>query len=1035
MTKFALKNMSVIFMLMFAVAIFGTVSYFSIPREMTPDITIPVIVVSTVYPGVSPADIETLITDPLEKKLKGLSDLESIKSSSGESFSSIVLEFDTKVDIDTALQKVRDKVASAKSEMPADAKDSEIQEISFSDFPIMVVNISGPFGLVELKQMAETLQDDLEGIDGVLRVDLSGGRENEVQLLVDAKRLKAFGLTFDDVARTLKSENLTMPGGTIELGASNYMVRVPGEFSSISEIANTVVKAKFGTIVRLSDVAQISFTFKERESSARLAQQDSVSLAIIKRSGKNLISTAEQVKEHALKANLPKGVRVEILGDRSIDIANMVKELESNIFSGLILVALVLMFFMGLRNALIVAMAIPFSFGISIVILHLMGVSLNMVVLFSLIMALGMLVDNAIVVVENIYRLFQEGSNRMEAALTGANQMSIPILGSTATTLAAYAPMLFWPGIMGEFMKYLPITLITTLMASYFVAVVFNPVLTEKFMVLHKIRGKNSSHTERHNGPIMSRYKRALGILLSQRKWQVSVILGMVVIFVISLLSFSVMKKEFFPVTPPEQFYITVNTPPGTSLETTDKIVKIIEERLTPLIDIKRYVANVGTSGAGTSMFGGGGGSQPTYAQIVVDLHDPAELSQSSYEIQKQLRQLLSDIPGAVIKVDSPAMGPPSDGAPINVRLIGPEFEELNKLSLDIQRIMKRVDGVVDIRDDYNEGRPEIQVRIDRSKAALMGLSTYQIANTVRSAINGVKATTYRMNNEEYDVNIRLQDDQRASISDIGQLLIPSMKKDEPYILLSSVAKVETRGGLNVIPHYDLDRLITVQADVASTIRPPQAIALIKKEVSKLSLPSGYSVEYGGENAQMEESFAFLGKAFLAAVIAIFIILVAMFNSFIYPLIIGCTIILGVIGVALGLGITGNPFGMMAFIGMISLGGIVVNNAIVLIDYILHLRGKGYELVPAIINSGLTRFRPVMLTAITTVLGLIPLTFGLNFTLMPPFIKFTQSSNTAFWGPMGSVIIFGLTIATFFTLFVVPLLFYFADRLRTRFAK
>jgi len=434
-------------------------------------------------------------------------------------------------------------------------------------------------------------------------------------------------------------------------------------------------------------------------------------------------------------------------------------------------------------------------------------------------------------------------------------------------------------------------------------------------------------------------------------------------------------------------------------------------------------------------MFSGGGRSQSTYAQIVVDLQDAEELSQSSYDTQKQLRLLFSDIPGAVIKVDSPAMGPPSEGAPINVRLIGPEFKELDKLSLDIQRILKRIDGVVDIRDDYNEGRPEIQIRIDRSKAALMGLSTYQIANTVRSAINGVKATTYRMNNDEYDVNIRLQEDQRASIADIGQLLIPSMKKEDPYILLSSVAKVESRGGLNVIPHYDLDRLITVQADVDSAIRPPQAIALIKKEVKKLNLPSGYSVEYGGENEQMAESFAFLGKAFMAAVIMIFIILVLIFNSFAYPLIIGSTIILGVIGVALGLGITGNPFGMMAFIGMISLAGIVVNNAIVLIDYILHLRGKGFELVPAIINAGLTRFRPVILTAITTVLGLIPLTFGLNFTLMPPFIKATQSSNAAFWGPMGSVVIFGLVIATFFTLFVVPLLFYFADRLRTKLAK
>ncbi|MFC1478818.1 efflux RND transporter permease subunit [Candidatus Margulisiibacteriota bacterium] len=1032
MTHFALKKIAVVFMLIIAISLIGIGSYMSIPREATPDITIPYIIISTVYPGVSPSDMETLVTDKLEKEFKGLDDLKKITSSSGESYSSIVLEFDTGVDIEDALQKVRDKVSTVKSELPDDAEDPMVMEINLSEFPIMVVNISGPVGLVRLKEVAEDLKDELEAHRGVLRVDVTGGRDKEVQVLVDSKKLKAYELTIDSLVRSLQAENLDMPGGTIDLGSSKYLVRIPGEYQSIDEIANTVVKAKYGKIIRLKDIAAVRFTFKEKESSSRMNKSDSVSLSIIKRSGENLISTADDVKEIVNCSKLPPDTRVEILGDMSKDIKSLVDEMESSLFAGLIFVVLVLMFFMGFRNAVIVALAIPFSFAIAISVLNALGITLNMVVLFSLILALGMLVDNAIVVVENIYRHLQDGYNRMEAARLGAAGVSMPILASTSTTLAAFSPLLFWPGIMGGFMGFLPKTLITTLLASYFVAMIINPVLASKFMVLPKIRnsGNGKSHKLRHQGPVMMRYKKVLTAVLRETKWQAVILTAMIIMFVLSLASFSFMEKEFFPRTTPEQFYIYVNTPPGSTLENTDKIVRIIEKRLEGLDDIELYVANVGAVGAGTSF--ASGKAEPTFAQIVVDLVPREDLKNDPFVTQARIRELVRDMAGATIKVEAPQHGPPTGGAPVNIRLIGPEFETLKNISAKIQGIMKKIEGLADIRDSHKEGRPEIHVSIDRRKAALLGANTFQIASTIRSAINGIKATTYRAENEEYDVIIQLDEKQRSSIPDLEQLGIQSFKGDKPFIMLKALARVETRGGYNTIPHYDLDRLITIQADVTGALRSPQAIKAIDEEVQKMDLPSGYRIEYGGESEEMDKAFSFLGKAFGIAVMLIVIILIALFNSFAYPVIIGTTIMLGLIGVAVGLGLTGNPFGMMAFVGMISLAGIVVNNAIVLIDYIIHLKAQGYPLKTAIVTAGLTRFRPVMLTTITTILGLVPLTYGLGFTLMPPFITFTNTNSTAFWGPMGSVVIFGLLIATFFTLIVVPMLFYLVDRVRTQ---
>ncbi|MFA5928486.1 MAG: efflux RND transporter permease subunit [Candidatus Margulisiibacteriota bacterium] len=1030
MIKAALKNANVVFMLTIAIVLLGVFSYISIPRESTPDIKFPYVIVSTLYPGVSPADMETLVTDPLEKKFKGLTGIKKITSSSGESFSAIFMEFDTKIDIENALQKVRDKVSSVRNDLPKDIKDPQVQEISFSEFPIMVVNISGPSGLVKLKAIADDLKDELDTVKGVLRADIVGGLSKEVKILVDNKRLKEYGLTLDTLQRSIAGENLNMPGGTIQLGESDYLLRIPGEFKNIPEIENTVIKANYGKMIRVKDVAKVLFTFKDKETDARINQQPCVGISIIKRSGENIISTAEAVKKVLKKTALPPGVKVEILGDRSIEIQDLVKELEKELLTGLILVVLVLMFFMGFRNAVIVSLAIPLSIFISITIMNFTGLTLNFVVLFALILGLGRLVDDAIVVVENIYRYYQNGHSKFESAQTATEEVSMPIFASTATTLAAYVPMLFWPGIMGGFMAYLPKTLIVTLSASYVVGMIINPVFMSKFMIKPKShRGVSAEEYQknRFRGPIMSNYRRVLVNVLRYPKWQKALITLLIVSFLLSIVSFVFMKKEFFPDTTPEQLYITVNTPPGSTIENTDQIVRVIEGKLVQYEDIKRYEANIGVAGAGTS-FRSSGSADPTFAQIVIDLKDKKELKESPFVLIDKIRKETNGLAGVTIKVDRPKEGPPSGGAPINIRVIGKEFKVIHGLAEQIQDIMKKIPGIVEIRDDYNIGRPEIHIKVDRAKAALLGLNTYQVAATVRTAINGAKASTYRMDNEEYDITVQLAQEQRTSLSDIKQLGIPSFKGDQPFVPLASVASVETHGGLNSIPHYDLDRLITVQGDVSGKLLAPQAVKEIDKQVRKLDIPSGYRVEYGGENEMMAESFSFLGKAFVGAILLIMIILIAAFNSFVYPIIIGTTIMMGVIGVAIGLGITGKPFGLMAFIGMISLSGIVVTNAIILIEFILRLKEKGYSRRMAIVRAGLTRFRPVMLTALTTLLSLIPLTFGVKFSLLPPFMYIEESTSSAFWGPMGSVVVFGLAVATFFTLVIIPTFFYLTDR-------
>ncbi|RMD95112.1 MAG: efflux RND transporter permease subunit [Calditrichaeota bacterium] len=1017
LVEFSLKHKPVVSILVLIFVVMGLMSYFSLPRESAPSITIPIVLVTTPYFGVSPSDIETLITQPIEKKLKELTDVKEIRSTSSEGMSVIEVEFNPDINIDEALQKVRDKVDLAKSELPEDAEEPVINEINFSEFPIMLVNISGNYDLVKLKEIAEDFEDKFEAIPGVLDVTISGGLEREVKVNVDLQKLKYYNVAFKDVIETIQNENKTIPGGSIEVGNLKYMVRVPGEFKTVDIIPDLVIKSENEKPIYIKDVADVEFGYKDPTSYARESGLNCVTLNVKKRSGENLLKIADQIKKiiEEEKPKLPSGTLITITADRSKDIRRMVNELENNIISGLILVVGILFAFLGFRNSLFVAIAIPLSMLIAFIVIQALGYTLNMIVLFSLILALGMLVDNAIVLVENIYRHREEGFSAYEASLKGAGEISRAITASTVTTLCAFAPMIIWPGIMGEFMKYLPITLIITLSSSLLVALAINPAVCEVFM---KVTKKKEQH--RILNRVLNSYEKVLRYALTHRRLTISASFGFL-LFVIILYGFLGKGVEFFPEVEPSQLFIEVTAPTGTKLDESDRIVREIEKKIPKFKrDIVSYVSNVGNAGSNVRF--GGGESSPHKSRVTIEFVERQYRSQSSELTMQQIRHEIEHIPGARIEVKKPDVGPPT-GPPINIEIIGDDFEVLGQLATKIRNAIKHIPGLVDLKDDYDTGRPELKIRIDRKKAGIYGLTTAKIASTIRTAIYGTEASEYRVADEEYDITVRLKEDARKSLDALNNLTIYHEGKQIPLV---AVASFEVGGGLTSIKRKDLKRVVTVSGNTEGRLTN-DVLKDVQQTIAQMKLPPGYSIKYTGQNKEQEESKQFLIRAFMMAIFAIFLVLVYEFNSTSIPFVIMISVVLSLIGVLIGLLVTRLPFGiLMTGIGVISLAGVVVNNAIVLIDYIQQLRERGMEKFEAIVQGGKTRLRPVIMTAITTIMGLIPLTTGFNFDFRN-FRFDIGGESSQWWGPMGVAVIFGLAIATFLTLVVVPVAYYIFD--------
>jgi len=1027
-TELAVTRNTTVLVLLGLILCIGIYSYIMIPRESSPEVVIPYIFVTVRYEGVSPEDMESLVTIPIERKLTGLSGVKKIESTSNEGMSSISIEFQPDVEIEDALQRVRDKVDQAKQDIPADADDPSIFEVNFSESPIMIMCLTGNYPLAVLNEIAEDIEDRLESIPGVLDVAIIGGVEREIQIEVDPERVAAYGVSFADLINVVSMENVNTPGGSLDLGEGKYLMRTPGEFRTPEELENLVVKVGEQGAVYLRDLAVVRDGFKDTTTISRVNDKPAVTLALSKRSGTNIIRLADEVNRTLdnIRRRLPTGIDISLTWDESVWIRDMVSELENNILSGMILVLVVIFVSLGFYNALMVSLAIPVSMLITFAFLYFSGVTLNMVCLFSLILAVGMLVDNGIVVVENIYRHIQQGMTPVEAAKLGTHEVSMPIIGSTLTTVVAFLPMFFWPGIWGEFMVYLPATVCISLSASLFVALVINPSLAALFLKPRK-EIKRSKHY------LTRSYERILRFSL---KYPAITLTSAFTALVCVVTIFGFLgKTEFLPEIEPPQARINVKCPEGTNLETSDQTVRMIEDIVRPYRQhIEHVITSVGSqSGGGGEIVSGGGGNTSHLSRVTLDFPKLSGMEIPPSEILEKIRPELEKIVGAEVRIDKMGMGPPS-GPPINIELSGDDYKVLAQLAQEVKSKIASVPNLVDLRDDYNAGKPEVRVIVDRVQAWKTGLSTRLIGEIVKAAINGREAAEFREGDKEYDVTVRFPKHFREDLTNLKNMkLINIAGSPVPF---SAVAEIEQGAGLGSIKRINRKRTVTVSAEVEGERRPPEVLKEVQAIVSEqVNIPGGYTVAYTGENQENEETQAFLMKAFLLAVLLVAFVLIAQFNSIVQCLIIMTTVVLSLVGVFLGYLICGMPFGvLMSGIGCISLAGVVVNNGIVLLEFINELRTKEPSVFYAVIHAGTIRLRPVLLTAVTTVIGLIPMAAGISFD----FRNLTWSvggESSQWWGPMAIAVIFGLSFATILTLIVVPTLYYVTSGISSFFAK
>jgi multidrug efflux pump subunit AcrB len=1111
LSSFSVDNSTSVIILTLIITVLGLGAYRTMPKESFPEIVIPTVYVGTPYPGNSPVDMENLITRPIEKELKSLNNVKDIRSTSVQDFSSIVVEFTPGIEIAKAIQDVKDAVDKSKSELPTDLdQEPNVLEVNTSDFPIMNVNISGPYSEQELKRFGEYLEDAIEKLPEISKADLAGTVEREIQINVDPYKMESVGVSFGDIAGAVQTENLTISGGSIKNGDFERTLRIDGEFTDPDDLMNIIVKTDQQKIVYLRDVAKIKDTFKDRTSYARSKNLPVITINVTKRSGENLLDAADKIKEiiETTKANrFPENLEISITNDQSKQTRIQVSDLENSIIFGIILVVLVLMFFMGFRNALFVGSAIPLSMFISFLVLNAFGITLNLMVLFSLILALGMLVDNGIVVVENIYRLMQEGKPASQAAKEGVGEVAWPIITSTLTTLAAFLPLAFWDDLVGEFMKYLPITLIIVLSASLFVALVINPVMTAMFMKIEDYTAiKKSKNSVKVAGGLA-----VLGILCYVFGWNafgsLLVVAGVftvinvfllrrairwfqlvllvrlengyervlnfalrgknpylifggtfgLLVFSIVLLGVSSPKVLFFPDNQPQLVNVFIEFPIGTSIEATNAFVDKMEDEM--VVELKPYggiiesiITQVG-EGTGDPTQGPSLQSTPHKAKITIGFVDYIDRQGiDTNEAMEVIRDLAKVYPGVLITVDKQQNGPPV-GNPVNIEFVGEDYEQLIAFVEETKAYLESnaVPGLEELKTDLSLGSPEVVVRINREKARRFGLSTSSIAQELRTSLFGLEISKYKEGEDDYPILLRLDEDSRYDINTLVNKKIGFRDKfgDKREVPISAVADIQYGSTYGSVKRKDSEKVVSMFSNVLDGYNPTEINAQIKDLMGAYPVPEGITVKYTGEQEEQAKSQAFLLRALAIAVSLIFLIIVAQFNSVISPFIIMTSVLFSTIGVFLGLVIFNMDFVViMTGIGIISLAGVVVNNAIVLIDYTDLVRTRKREelgiqkgsylalpdLLASIVEAGKTRLRPVLLTAITTVLGLIPLAIGMNInfaTLLSEFDPqfYVGGDNAAFWGPMAWTVIFGLTFATIITLVLVPVMYLLTDKL------
>lgn len=1113
LSSLALKNKNTVYLLTLVLIFFGLFTYISLPKELFPDVAMPYVMVQTIYPGNPPVDMENLVTRPIEKEIESIKGLKNLTSVSSQDASSIFIEFSFDVDVKDALQDVKDAVDKVRSDLPNDLPtDPIVQDIDFSEFPIININLSGDYSIDELKGFAEILEEEIETIYEVSKAQIQGVNEKEIKINVDQHKLEAFKMSFRDIENAIAQENVSISGGEIKLDGTRRSVRTIGEFTSIKEIENIIVKHEDG-IVYLRDVAEVIEGYEDATSYARLDKEPVVSIQVIKKGGENLLSATAQISDILKNARetktLPENLKITITNDQSDQIKMQLSNLENSMMISIILVVTILFFFLGTRNALFVGLAIPLSMFMSFLILGVIDFRINMIVLFAMILALGMLVDNAIVVVENIYRFVDQGYSKLQAAKLAVGEIAIPIIASTATTLAAFFPLIFWDSMIGEFMKYLPITLIIVLGSSLFVALVIIPVFSSTFV-------KKDAHNELPNK------KRALkiaGILVGLAiiaflmkiialgnifmvaaiittlnayifsrlgQWFQNVFLirmengyhkfinytlkghnpvkyfvGTIVLLLLTFVLFAIRKPnvEFFPPNDPSYINVMAELPIGTDIDATNnfmyKLEAKVDEVMVPYKHIlKSTLTNIGEGAKSEGdRMGGGFATNPNKGLITltfVDFDERGGINTS--DIMKTLsNELINKYPGVLITIEKNRMGPPT-GKPINLEVSGKDYDKLISISDTVLRIIEQanIPGIEGMKMDLELGKPEMLVSIDRDKARRFGLSTAQIASTIRTALFGKEVSNYKIGEDEYPIQLRMKEEFRYNVASLmnQKIAFRDNRGKLKQVPISAVADFSYSTTYGAVKRKDVKRVITLYSNVIEGYNATSINEQITKVLENYAVPEGYSYKFTGEQQEQQESMAFLITAMILAISLIVIILVSQFNSIVKPFIIMASVLFSTIGVFGGIALFNMDFVVvMTGIGIVSLAGVVVNNAIVLIDYIdilkrrkrqeMGLSEKAFLPIDAatecIIQAGKTRLRPVLLTAITTILGLIPMAIGLNIDFTGLFNEYKPNiyiggDMAHFWGPISWTVIFGLTFATFLTLVIVPVMYRLATQ-------
>ncbi len=1106
-TSWAIDNRTSVYVLATLISVLGMMNYYFIPKEQFPQVVIPYIVVSTPYPGTSPEDMENLVTRPIEKQLKSISDVKKITSNSVPDFSSIIVEFDPNLSIETAKQRVRDAVDKSKSDLPTDLPTQpQIMDIDISAMPVMYLNLSGNFELDKLKHYAEMIQDKIEGLKEITRVDIVGALDREIQVNANIFKMQAAKVTFSDIERAVSAENLTISGGTLTNNGVRNTVRIKGQFANVQTLRDIVVHSSSGAFVKLSDIAEVNDGFKEQESFARLDGKNVITLNVIKKNGANLLDASDEIVKIVADMKdrtFPKGMDVTITGDQSLHTRNTLEELNNTIIIGFILVTIVLMFFMGFTNAFFVGLSVPLSIFVAYLIIPGLGYTMNMIVMFAFIFALGIVVDDAIVVIENTHRLHKFNPDINIAAKKAAGEVFLPILSGTLTTLAPFFPLAFWPGIVGQFMHYLPVTLIITLFASLFVAYVFNPVFAVSFMkheydhefqegsgwkkirtimivmlvfagifYATKVYGLANllvfgvlmilffhfalkkmikSFQEKLWPWVMNVYENQLRMILVGSR-PVMILFGMIGLFFFTIWLTGAVKPTvlFFPNSDPNNIYVYIKMPGGTDQRVTDSITSIAEQRVYKTIgknnpDVESIISNV-TIGAEEQGFASTG-TPFNKGKVSINFVE-AKLRTSGVSTTKYLeilRKEVKDIPGAEISVDKNKNGPPT-GKPINIEITSENLEFLVSDAYAFRDQIKsmNIPGIEELKTDFEMNSPEIIVQIDRDRAQRLGISTGQIGMEIRTALYGKEISKFKQDEDEYPIMLRYEKVTRDNINALVNLMVTYRDMNTGMlrsIPLSTVAKIDYTSSYAGIKRLDQKRVITVYSNVLSGYSANDIVPIIKSEAKKFKLHEGSNIKLTGEQDDQADTIKFLLKAMIIAIGAIFFILITQFSSVSKSLIILSEVVFSIIGVLLGVMIFHMDLViMMTGLGVVALGGIVVRNGILIVEFIDSRKAAGVPTRRAIVEGCRTRVTPVILTATATMLGLVPLAVGMNinfttlFTELNPHIYF-GGDNVAFWGPLAWSIIFGLSFATFLTLMFVPALYELDYTMKLKMAK